>query len=599
MTRKPRILCIEDNPVNWRLARRLLEQTGCEMHWAEEGFKGFDMAVELKPDLILLDINLPGLSGFEIATKFRQTPEISTIPIVALTAKTQKIDRETALVAGCDGFIPKPIDPFTFAKQVEAYLGGLREKVDEAREGEVLRGFNVQMLEHLEIQLKEAQEANRKLVTAQRELEHRSQSLSRLLGMSKLLLSEHNPQTLLINVLEHACSEMGTKQLSAYRIHSSEGYWEGFQRNGEVFETAPTLPQRHPFCEKLSALPGSGVLHGELLRLNRIWEEGQTLGFWDPNKEAALLPLRAPKDEREIRGFWIFSRDIQHPFQPLELEIMTLHASMAMVGLENAELIVDLHESTRALASSYERIEGAYQDLQTAKAELNKQERQNVMEDLFRKITQRLDAPVQQVSNQISELDRVAGDISPKDTEGAQAIRDVKKSIIKIGGLLKGLMRRIDKESGVPEWLDLNDLLMQELELIRAEGILPNDAKLDREFTAENPKLFGVYGDFSRLLTLLATHAFSGPTPSNHMQVRTWQEPDMFHAEILDEGGTIPENMLKDAWEPFKDLHQQSIEGIRSTTSLPHCKQILDSYNGVINIRNKGNGTAVHFSIPL
>jgi len=130
-----RILCIEDNPVNYRLVQRLLAQAGCEMHWAEEGIRGFEMALELKPDLVLLDINLPGLSGFEVATKFRQHPELKRTPIIALTAKTQKSDRETALVAGCDGFIPKPIDPFAFVRQVEGYLGGRRERLADRRFG--------------------------------------------------------------------------------------------------------------------------------------------------------------------------------------------------------------------------------------------------------------------------------------------------------------------------------------------------------------------------------------------------------------------------------------------------------------------------------
>ena len=145
MSPKLKILCIEDNPVNWRLVQRLLGQAGYDMHWAEEGLQGYQMAVELKPALVLLDINLPGLSGFEVATKLRQNADLNGIPIIALTAKTMKIDRETALVSGCDGYISKPIDPFQFTAQVEAYLGGQRDKVEQGREGVVLRQFSLSM----------------------------------------------------------------------------------------------------------------------------------------------------------------------------------------------------------------------------------------------------------------------------------------------------------------------------------------------------------------------------------------------------------------------------------------------------------------------
>ncbi len=605
MTRQPRILCIEDNPVNWRLARRLLEQAGCEMHWAEEGLKGFEMALELRPDLVLLDINLPGLSGFEVATKFRQQPKLKNTPIIALTAKTQKIDRETALVAGCDGYIPKPIDPFTFAKQVEAYLGGQREKVDQAREGEVLRSFNAQMVEHLEVQLREAQEANRKLVTAQRELENRNQSLGRLLNMSRSLLAEHDPQTLLLRVLEQAYGELNAQNLAAYRLHPSGGYWEGFQQIEGRFSPAPTLAEQHSFCQRLFNLPPSGVLHGESLRLNRIWEEGQNLIFWSNNQEGALLPLRSPKDDREIRGFWAFAREKSQPFQPLELEIMSLHASLAMVGLENAELIANLNESTRALAQSYERLEQHFQDLQSAKAELSKQDRHHFMEDLFQKIAERLSAPVQRIQMQNAELERIASSLNTGDHAGVIAISEVRAATTQINGLLKALVRRVGGEAtAIPEWLDLHELFTQEMELLVAEGSIPSDHDVRLDLQATSSRIFGVYGDFAHLFSSLIQHGFGGPSPSKTLNIRSWNEGDEFHLEGVDQSGVIPTFLLKDALEPFQELHQDAVLDVRNAgPALPHCKQILASYAGEIEIQNldstQGDGTRVHWQVPL
>ena len=379
MTEATKILCIEDNPVNWRLVQRLLAQAGYSMHWAEEGLKGFEMALDLKPDLVLLDINLPGLSGFEVATKFRQHPDLKQTPIIALTAKTLKSDRDTALVAGCDGFIPKPIDPFTFVRQVEGYLGGQRECIEKSREGAVLRSFNVQMLEHLEAQVKEVQESNRKLMEAQRELEIRNQSLSKLLSLGQALLGEQDPAALLVAVLDQVRTMVRATHVVAYRLHPSGGYWEGFRWQGGRFEAAPTLSRTHSFCSRLYLLLGNGILQGEKLRNHRIWDEGLSLGVWSPNLEGSLLVLKDRQAENEIWGFWALCREASDPFEPLEVELMALHASLALVSIENAELIHSLQESSRALASSYERIEGAYLDLQSAKAEISRQDRRALL----------------------------------------------------------------------------------------------------------------------------------------------------------------------------------------------------------------------------
>lgn len=606
MTQAIKILCIEDNPVNWRLVQRLLGQAGYSMHWAEEGLKGFEMALELKPDLVLLDINLPGLSGFEVATKFRQHPDLKQTPIVALTAKTLKNDRETALVAGCDGFLPKPIDPFTFVRQVEGYLGGQREHIEKSREGAVLRSFNVQMLEHLEAQLKEVQEANSKLTAAQRELEVRNQSLSKLLSLGQaLLLGEQDPAALLVTVLDQVRDLVRATHLVAYRLHPSGGYWEGFRWQGERFEAAPVLPLSHSFCSRLLLLSEGGILQGERLRSHRIWDEGMPLGFWSPNLVGSLLVLKDRQADNEIWGFWTLCRDAAAPFEPLEVELMALHASLAQVSIENAELIHSLQESSRALASSYERMEGAYQDLQSAKAELSRQDRRALLDDLFYKITHRLVLPVQTLGRQSLELDRLVAmkDVPSEEVcrRAPQSITEIRSAVSEIEGLLKALLRRVNKDDPTtPEWLDLPDLLAQELELLTAEGVVPVGATVESEFEAFSQRIFGVYGDFAKLLQNLVQHGFGGPTPSPLIRLRSWEESGNFHLEVADEGGPIPPTEMEAAFEPFNELHQQAIIGIRSPgLSLPLCKQLLAAYHGEIEIRNEGEGTAVHLFFPI
>jgi len=598
----PRILCIEDNAMNWRLVQRLLSQAGYDLHWAEEGLKGYEMALELKPALVLLDINLPGLSGFEVAAKFKQNPELNPVPLVALTAKTQKSERETALVSGCDGFIPKPLDPFTFVDQVGAFLSGRREELDSARVGPALRSFNLQMREHLEAQLLEAQEANRKLTVAQATLERRNASLSRLLALSRSILLERDPKALLVRILGELLAEVDAIGLTAYRLHGSGSYYEGIQWHGSAFESLPVLPVGHAFVGRAWSVGASGVLSSQALKSSRLWEEGLDLGLWTPSSEVAVIVLRTHQEGEEIAGFWILSRPAGSSFLPQELEMATLHASIALVSLENAELIESLNDSTRALASSYERIEGAYQDLQNARADLNRRDRQALLGDLFTKIARRLEAPVKSLHQQSQVLDRLPslhGEGLPE--AHPRALAEIREAVSKIDGLLKALLRRVGRESpSQPEWLDLHDLIQQELDLLQAEGVIPAEVTVATDLKARVPLIFGVYGDFASGLLNLVHHALGGPTPSPVLDVRSFRTEDAFILQVNDLGGAIPPSELAQAFEPFSGLHQQAVMGVRSPgEGLAACKQLLVAYQGEVEIANLGDGTSISLRVPL
>ena len=598
-----KILCIEDNPVNWRLVQRLLSQAGYQMHWAADGLKGYDLALAVKPALVLLDINLPGLSGFEVATKFRQHPELSQIPLVALTAKTLKSDRETALVAGCAGFIPKPLDPFTFVGQVGAYLGGVKEQLDKSREEAALRQFNVHVVEHLEAQLQEARATNAKLLGAQEALEARNRSLSRLLALSQSTLTEHDPGVLLVRVLEEVRTEVDASGLWAYRMHPSGGYFEGLRWTGSGFDLIPVLPLDHPFVIRATNLP-AGALRGEALRATRVWDEGLGLGFWSPASEACLLVLR--DHQNEACGFWIITRPAERRLLPSELEMISLHASLALVSLENADLIITLNNSTRALASSYERLEAAYQDLQKAKDVLKGRDRQDLLGDLIYKIAQRLEAPVGSLHRQSQLLDQLMvpspGSAQPALHEAQpKALAEIREAVFKIDSLLKALLRRVGRGGpATPEWLDLHDLLQQEVALLQVEGIIPAGLEPVLELGSLVPMLHGVYADFQAILTHAVRHALEGPTPSPSLLVCTAREGDDFILELFDEGGPILPSELANAFEPFSGLHQQVVIGARNPgEGLPVAKQLLATYRGEIAIRNEGEGTALTMRIPL
>ena len=107
---KKKILIVEDNPQNMKLMEMLLEAKGYILLEAIDGEQAMDVATTERPDLILMDIQLPKMSGLEVTRKLRQLPAFNHIPIIAITAYAMKGDKEKFIKAGCDAYLPKPID---------------------------------------------------------------------------------------------------------------------------------------------------------------------------------------------------------------------------------------------------------------------------------------------------------------------------------------------------------------------------------------------------------------------------------------------------------------------------------------------------------
>lgn len=120
---KAKILYIEDNEQNYYLVNFILTRRGHTLSWARDGKAGLQAAASDRPDLILLDIQLPLMDGYAVARALRGQPALASIPIVAVTSYAMPGDREKALEAGCTGYIEKPINPATFSAQVEEFLG--------------------------------------------------------------------------------------------------------------------------------------------------------------------------------------------------------------------------------------------------------------------------------------------------------------------------------------------------------------------------------------------------------------------------------------------------------------------------------------------
>ena len=126
---KDNILYIEDNPDNMRLVQRALESRGYRLLQARNGLTGLQMAESQAVDLILLDINLPDIDGYEVARRLRTSTkrELASTPIIAVTANALKGDAEKALNAGCDVYMSKPLNLRELWAQVEAFIPASKE----------------------------------------------------------------------------------------------------------------------------------------------------------------------------------------------------------------------------------------------------------------------------------------------------------------------------------------------------------------------------------------------------------------------------------------------------------------------------------------
>jgi two-component system cell cycle response regulator DivK len=124
MTKK--VLAVEDNVTNMILISRVVGAEGYELLQADDGTKALEILSKQVPDLILLDINIPGIHGLDLARQLKADPFLARIPLIATTANVLLGDRERCLEAGCDDYLPKPLDIRELRELMRSYLGSDR-----------------------------------------------------------------------------------------------------------------------------------------------------------------------------------------------------------------------------------------------------------------------------------------------------------------------------------------------------------------------------------------------------------------------------------------------------------------------------------------
>jgi signal transduction histidine kinase len=157
-------LYVEDDPASRALVQRILRADGYRVEAVEDGVTALEVAQRVQPDIILMDINIGGLDGYEVTTRLRSLEEMGEVPIVAVTAASLHGDRERALIAGCDGYIAKPIDVDCFPNQVRSYMDGLKEQIESPEEEAAhLKAYSQRLVKRLEEKVHQLQEAHAQL----------------------------------------------------------------------------------------------------------------------------------------------------------------------------------------------------------------------------------------------------------------------------------------------------------------------------------------------------------------------------------------------------------------------------------------------------
>jgi len=220
---RPRILCVDDTPEVRRLVRRLLAHR-YEILEAGDGLQGIEVATNSRPDLVLLDMHMPNLTGYEVATRIKSL--MPHVPIVALTADVTDDVRERVLAAGCDGYLSKPVDPDNFEGQIQAFLDGAREELEDDSYRQAHQQMLVARLEDKVRELTRTLQRNAELNEQNLRLLEQTQRHVRLLRaaakVGRSIVSILDLDTLLDTTVDVICDEFGFYYAGIFLIDESE-----------------------------------------------------------------------------------------------------------------------------------------------------------------------------------------------------------------------------------------------------------------------------------------------------------------------------------------------------------------------------------------
>ena len=212
MSTQPTVLNVEDVPENRNLIRRILESAGYQVVDAETALAGIEKANQIRPDLILMDINLPDLDGFTAVTRIRSFSHLGNVPIIALTARSVSDDRERAKAIGCDGYLNKPVDFDELITEVDRHISTGHEEEEVTPREYYLKEQSVALIAELERKFSELKDAYERLKHLE---EAKSNFISVVSHELRTPLTVIHSYTQMLEILPAISSDENAKELIA------------------------------------------------------------------------------------------------------------------------------------------------------------------------------------------------------------------------------------------------------------------------------------------------------------------------------------------------------------------------------------------------
>jgi diguanylate cyclase (GGDEF)-like protein len=188
------------------MVKKILTGRSIQFYEAKAGISGLNLAKKVIPDLILLDLHLPDISGTELATKIKSLRSLKKTVIVALTSALDPDSRELSLIAGCDGYLSKPVNPKTFPRQISEFLQGKREVVDTHKREIFRQKYQETIVDDLTLKVEQLQKANRRLKGQSDKLKDYSLKLETLLHIIIDLQLSESPLALKEKLVREICT---------------------------------------------------------------------------------------------------------------------------------------------------------------------------------------------------------------------------------------------------------------------------------------------------------------------------------------------------------------------------------------------------------